>query len=205
VGDGGSLVGKCISCQCEDDDMKNSIMLDPDEFEEAQQHRGMKYPNHAIVQTTHDSNREINRSLDSDFSGGGGDDDDDDDDVISNHFDGEGDDDNSDIHSATDGEVSKFSFYNRLTHYMYRMSITQNNRMAVELAVMVEAGSTMREMGTMKKEAKEKSFYDLYVGLIMEMPDEYFDDSSVRKSMLERFKGAPNGTMNAESLSMRQN
>ena len=120
--------------------------------------------------------------------------------MISNHFDGEGEDDNSDIHSATDGEVSKFSFYDRLTHYMDRMSITQNNRMAVELAVMVEAGSTMREMGTMKKDAKEKSFYESYMDLIMEMPDEYFDDSSVRKSMLERFKGARNGTMTAESL-----
>jgi hypothetical protein len=83
---------------------------------------------------------------------------------------------------------------------MERMKITMENRMAVEIAIMVEAGSTMREMGTMKKEAKEKSFYDLYMGLIMEMPDEYFDDSSVRKSMLERFKGARNGTMNAESL-----
>jgi hypothetical protein len=200
VGDGGSLVGKCICCQSEDDSWKNSIMLDPDEFEEAQKHRGMKYPNKEIVNNVLDSNRILNRSLNSDFSGGVGEDDDDDEEMTSNPYNGEGDDDNSDINSATDGEVSKFSFYDRLNHYMDRMSITQNNRMAVELAVMVEAGSTMREMGTMKKDAKEKSFYESYMDLIMEMPDEYFDDSSVRKSMLERFKGARNGTMTAESL-----
>ena len=85
VGDGGLLVGKCICCQNEDDSWKNSIMLDPDKFEEAR----MKYPNHAIVQNTLDSNRDINRSLDSDFSGGG-DDDEDDNDVISNHIDEDG-------------------------------------------------------------------------------------------------------------------
>ena len=71
---------------------------------------------------------------------------------------------------------------------MERMKITMENRMAVEIAIMVEAGSTMREMGTMKKDMKEKRFYDEYMRLIMEMPDEYLEDSSVRNSMLQKFK-----------------
>jgi len=52
----------------------------------------------------------------------------------------------------------------------------------------------------MKKEMKQKRFYDEYIRLIKEMPDEYFEDFSVRNSILQKFKGARNGTMNAKTL-----
>ena len=46
----------------------------------------------------------------------------------------------------TDAEASKYSFLDHLEHYMERALITEDNRKAVELAIMVEAGTTVREM-----------------------------------------------------------
>ena len=46
----------------------------------------------------------------------------------------------------TDAEASKFSFLDRLKHYMERALISEDNRKAVELAIMVEVGTTVREM-----------------------------------------------------------
>jgi len=55
---------------------------------------------------------------------------------------------------------------------MERALIREDNRKAVELVVMVEAGTTVREMDPMKKEAKEKAFLNSYVSIIQEIPDE---------------------------------
>jgi len=57
----------------------------------------------------------------------------------------------------TDAEASKFSFLDRIEHYMERALISEDNRKAVELAIMVEADTTAREMDPMKKEVKEKA------------------------------------------------
>ena len=60
-------------------------------------------------------------------------------------FDG---DDDFDVEGGkTDQEVSKYSFYDRLEHYMERELIKEENRKSVELAIMVEAGSNVHEMG----------------------------------------------------------
>jgi hypothetical protein len=40
---------------------------------------------------------------------------------------------------------------------MERAQISEDNRKAVELVIMVEAGTTVREMDPMKKEVKEKA------------------------------------------------
>jgi hypothetical protein len=42
---------------------------------------------------------------------------------------------------------------------MERHPIGEENRKSVELAIMVEAGSIVREMGTMTKERREQAFY----------------------------------------------
>ena len=54
----------------------------------------------------------------------------------------------------TDQEVSKYSFYDRLEHYMERELIKEENRKLVELAIMVEAGANVHEMGVMTKELR---------------------------------------------------
>ena len=55
----------------------------------------------------------------------------------------------------TDGEVSKYLFHQRLMHYMDGALIDQQNRKAVELAILVEAGTKVRDMDPMKKTTRE--------------------------------------------------
>ena len=68
--------------------------------------------------------------------------------------------------------------------------ITEDNRKTVELSIMVEAGTTVREMDPMKKEVKEKGFLHSYVSIIEEIPDEHFEAAAIRQAMLLAYKGA---------------
>jgi hypothetical protein len=61
--------------------------------------------------------------------------------------------------SPTDNEVSKYSFYSRLTHYMEGHKISESNRAAVELCLLSEAGAFVRNMDPMKKDKKERFFF----------------------------------------------
>ena len=63
--------------------------------------------------------------------------------------------------SPTDNEVSKYSFYSRLTHYMEGHKISESNRAAVELCLFSEAGAFVRNMDPMKKDKKERFFFCL--------------------------------------------
>ena len=112
---------------------------------------------------------------------------------------GEGDDDDFEG-EKTDQEVSKYSFYDRLEHYMERELIKEENRKSVELAIMVEAGANVREMGVMTKELRANRSHSEYVSIIAEIPDTRFEDDSLRASMQHRFKEMRKGEMSAENL-----
>jgi hypothetical protein len=99
-------------------------------------------------------------------------------------------DDADDNDMPTDAEASKFTFLERLKHYMERAQISEDNRKAVELAIMLEAGTTIREMDPMKKEVKEKAFLNSYVSIIQEIPDERFEHAAIGLAMLLSYKGA---------------
>ena len=113
---------------------------------------------------------------------------------------GEDDDDDFEEGGKTDQEVSKYSFYDRLEHYMERELIKEENRKSVELAIMVEAGSNVREMGVMTKELRANRFLSEYISIIAEIPDSRFEDDSMRPTMQSRFKGMRKGDMTAENL-----
>ena len=100
----------------------------------------------------------------------------------------------------TDQEVSKYSFYDRLEHYMERELIKEENRKSVKLAIMVEAGANVREMGVMTKELRANRSHSEYVSIIAEIPDTRFEDDSLRASMQHCFKGMRKGEMTAENL-----
>jgi hypothetical protein len=68
--------------------------------------------------------------------------------------------------------------------------ISEDNHKAVELAIMVEAGTTVREMDPMKKEVKEKALLNSYVSIIQEIPDERFEHAAIGPAMLLAYKGA---------------
>ncbi len=93
--------------------------------------------------------------------------------------------------SPTDNEVSKYSFYSRLTHYMEGNKISESNRAAVELCILSEAGAFVRNMDPMKKDKKE-SFFSKYLSIIDEIEDDQFEDTdnTVRVNMRRMYKGA---------------
>ena len=104
------------------------------------------------------------------------------------------------VGEKTDQEVSKYSFYDRLEHYMEREMIKEENRKSVELAVMVEAGANVREMGVMTKELRANHFHSEYVSILADIPDSRFGEDGLRASMQHRFKGMRKGEMTAENL-----
>ena len=97
---------------------------------------------------------------------------------------------NDDPKSPTDNEVSKYSFFDRLTHYMDGNKISEANRAAVEVCISVEAGAAVRSMDPKKKEKKETAFYNKYMGCLEEIEDCQFADESIRGEMRRRYKKA---------------
>jgi predicted TIM-barrel fold metal-dependent hydrolase len=83
---------------------------------------------------------------------------------------------------------------------MERELIKEENRKSVELAIMVEVGAIVHEMGVMTKELRANRFHSEYVSIIAEIPDTCFEDDSLHASMQHRFKGMRKGEMSAENL-----
>ena len=100
----------------------------------------------------------------------------------------------------TDQEVSKYSFNDHLEHYMECELIKEENCKSVELAIMVEAGANVHEMGVMTKELRANWFHSEYISIITEILDTRFEDNSLHASMQHRFKGMRKGGMSAENL-----
>ncbi len=74
--------------------------------------------------------------------------------------------------SPADNEVSKYSFFTRLMHYMGENKISKANRPSVEVCISVEAGAPVCSMDLMKKEKKEKAFFNKYVGILDKIEDD---------------------------------
>jgi hypothetical protein len=91
---------------------------------------------------------------------------------------------------VTNAQASEFLFVECILHYMDCQPIENGNRKAVELAIMVEAGTCVREMDPMKKEEKERAFLSEYMNIICEIPNGNFGGPSVCQAMLILYKGA---------------
>ncbi len=93
--------------------------------------------------------------------------------------------------SPTDNEVSKYSFYSRLSHYMEGHKISMSNRAAVEICLLSEAGTFARNMDPMKKDKKERAFFAKYISLADEIEDDQFEDKGfVRETLRRQYKCA---------------
>jgi len=68
--------------------------------------------------------------------------------------------------------------------------ISKANRAAVEVCISVEAGAAVRSMDPMKKEKKEKAFFNKYMGILDEIKDDQFEDDFVSKIMRRHYKKA---------------
>ena len=87
--------------------------------------------------------------------------------------------------------MSKYSFHSRLTHYMDGHKIRESNRAAVKLCLLSEAGAFVRNMDPMKKDIKERAFFDKYISIVNEIEDDQFvDETFVREKMRLMYKGA---------------
>jgi len=73
---------------------------------------------------------------------------------------------NNSPESPTHNEVSKYSFFARLMHYMDGNKTSEANRAAIEV-ISVEAGAAVRSMDPMKKEKKEKAFFNKYMWVFL--------------------------------------
>ena len=207
VGDGGELTGPCTYCT-EMNPVYHDIMLDPEQLDDLKNNPGMRYTGQGggdiTPRTPYDKNNGMGHESGSDGSS--------DEPIIVNSVDGvdlfntrtpgsNDDEDSVSDEGKTDQEMTKFSFYERLEHYMESIPIKEDNRKSVELAIMVEAGSNVREMSTMTKEMRSTAFLSEYLDIVKEIPDDRFVDASVRNNMLVRFKGMRrNGDMSAENL-----
>ena len=148
VGDGGELIGPCQMCQVRNP-VRNHVMLDPDEREELRRTPGLSYqqpgsgvaypPPSRVGKTSgmSSSDSQDSSSIGSEGGLGNGD--------LS--FSGE-EDDYDFVGEKTDQEVSKYSFYDRLEHYMEQELIKEENRKSVELLFPREReGPIGREVG----------------------------------------------------------
>jgi hypothetical protein len=135
------------------------------------------------------------------------DEDDDDDSAINtgnlfppNEEEGGGDDDDSDFpdnldfpndddaDSVPDAEINKYSFLERLRHYMDGNKISDANRKCVEWAILFEVGTLVRNMDTMRTADMEASIFGKYVNIVHDIEDEHFECDSVRAKMLHMYK-----------------
>jgi hypothetical protein len=91
---------------------------------------------------------------------------------------------NDDNNLLTNTKVSKYSFYQRLTLYMGRVKINEQNKKAVQLVILVEAGTAIQNKDPMKKSMRKEVLLRKYMQIINESEDLQFKDESVRAGML---------------------
>ena len=89
-----------------------------------------------------------------------------------------------------EAEVSKYTFFRQLTNYLEGAKITQQNPKAVEIVILVESGTCVRNMDAMKKAKCKEVLLRKYVSIINEINNDCFEEDSVRIDMLNRYKGA---------------
>jgi hypothetical protein len=88
---------------------------------------------------------------------------------------GSGDDDDIDFPNTDDGEsvpdaeVNKYSFLERLHHYMDGNKISNANRKCVEWAILFEVGTLVRNMDTMRTADMEATIFNKYVNIVRDI------------------------------------
>ena len=93
-----------------------------------------------------------------------------------------------DADSVPDAEINKYSFLERLRHYMDGNKISDANRKCVEWAILFEVGTLVRNMDTMRTADMEASIFGKYVNIVHDIEDEHFECDSVRAKMLHMYK-----------------
>jgi hypothetical protein len=92
--------------------------------------------------------------------------------------------------SPTNNEVSKYSFFDHLAHYLEGNKISKVNRAAIELCIFIEAGAAVRGMDVMYKQKKKAAFFSKYMEVLDEIEEDQFVSEDIRNVMRRRYKAA---------------
>ncbi len=85
---------------------------------------------------------------------------------------------------TTDAKVSKYPEL-----YLDAMQISESNHKAIELTIMVESSTAVRNMDPMKKDACKQVFLNTYVGIIEKIFNNLYFLPSMRRGTLLYYKG----------------
>jgi hypothetical protein len=96
----------------------------------------------------------------------------------------------SDFDEPTDAEVGKWSFHQRLVHYLDGEMISHSVRKAVEIVILVEGGTYVRNLNPMKKPQMGELLLSKYRSLIENIEDRHFVSGVVCDDMKRGYKGA---------------
>jgi hypothetical protein len=91
--------------------------------------------------------------------------------------------------SLTDEAVSKYSFIDRLVLYMDGKRISMDNCKSVEICIMIECGTHVRNMDPMRRERQEEIILCKYTSVINSIKAMQFASDSVQAAMLLMYSG----------------
>jgi len=97
------------------------------------------------------------------------------------------------------GDINKFSssdfpINERVSFYMGRVPISNDNRQAVEFCYMVEAESLVRSQNTLKKPELAAKLLEKYKQLISEIPSNRFGDFGLKELMVKGYFNCKSGS-----------
>ena len=97
------------------------------------------------------------------------------------------------LDDLNDYSSDRFSLNERRHFYMDRLSISSQNRIAVEFVYMLEAETLTRGSGTVGRGDVKQLCHSKYIELIRQIPANHFGEFGLREAMTERYYGAKKG------------
>jgi hypothetical protein len=82
-----------------------------------------------------------------------------------------------------DGAMSGFAWHRRVMHFVRLKRISSSNSPLVKLAVLIECGTHIIDLGAMKNEVRFPKMIDRYIFAIDKFEDSDFESQSVRQMM----------------------
>jgi hypothetical protein len=91
------------------------------------------------------------------------------------------------VYDITDYTANEYDIHERISHFMGRIPISNQNRVAVEAAYMIEAVTLVKSMRSMRKAEIAQKVQDKYKSYLSAIPLNRFADASVKIKMAEKY------------------
>ena len=110
-----------------------------------------------------------------------------------------------DDYGITNYTTGQFDIHDRVNHFMGAVPISLQNRVAVEVAYMVEALTSVRSMRAMQKTEIAPLVHDKYKSFIRTTSLQRFTDATVRIKMVKKYirakSNSPDGFYTKSAMS----